>query len=426
MCINCNPCTTCNQQECICSDTPIYSDLGCVDYPSFKCVQLKDKTFGGQPETFPCLGIQTPNSLYDLLQKLETWKCNYNILAEQVKLSTDPCNPLVYGSDGGITLSIPILIQCMQDQGCSPCGGGSTCACSAPEQFGVIFDGRGLLNPNTYRVVATWQDAVCTPTVTYDFDYKLSSSSTWINYSVNQLANNNSSLIVTGGQTYDFRLRAKGNSGQCVSNYIYILNNLVSSCTAPSNASFNSTNVTLNWTSTSGQASSDFIIETRKDNESIWGLITTAVVESPASSGNYSVDLSSYSFTPDFVYHFRISNICGSNGNIISASGTGCAYDCVIANQSTPVVSNIGTSSAQINWTFATGATGYTITVNNGIPFNVGNVNQYVVTGLPSDTLATVKVSPQCAGVSGVCSGKTVSFTTQTNSCPIPIELIIT
>jgi len=420
---SCNPCTTCHQQACTCSDTPKYSELGCTDYPGFKCVQLKEKDCNGVEENFPCLGISTPDSLYDLVKKLEYWKCQYNILAEQIKLSTDECNPLVYGEDGGITLSIPKLIQCMQDYGCNPCGADSTCACSAPEDFAIVFDGRGLVNPNTFRVKATWQEAVCTPTVTYDFQYKLSSSSNWITQATSQLGTSNSALVIVGGETYDFRLRAKGNDNQCQSNYVYLNNVFVTACYAPTNAMFNPTTPTLTWNSGVGLTTNDFLIEVRKDNESSWAQIATAVVESP--SGSYTVDLSAYSFTPNYIYHFRISNICGG-GNVISASGTGCAYDCVIANQTEPTVTNITTTSAQINWTFAVGATGYSLTVNGGVPFSVGNINHYVVNGLTPNTSTTVKVSPQCPGVSGTCSGKSVTFgTDSSDSCPNPSDLEI-
>jgi hypothetical protein len=395
--------------------------LGCIDYPSFKCVQLKEKDCNGTAENFPCLGISTPDSLYNLLEKLEVWKCNYNILEERIKLSTDPCNPLIYGSDGGLMFSIPILLQCMEDQGCVPCGGASTCSCSSPTGFSVVFDGRGLLNPNTYRVKASWLDAICTPTVTYDYEYKLSSNSVWIPYAINQIGLTNTSLIVVGGQTYDFRLRAKGNDGQCASNYIYLNNYVVTQCNPVTNAVFNPVNSNLSWSSTPGKVTNDFLIETRKDDDVNWSLITAPVVESP--SGTYTIDLSGYTFVANFIYHFRISNICSG---VISSSGSGCAFDCVIPNQTAPAVSNITATSAQISWAFATGASGYTLTVNGGIPFNVGNVTTYVLSGLLVNTLVTVRVSPQCVGVSGACSGKTVTFNTlDISSCPNPENLVI-
>ena len=87
MCYNPNPCNSCGQSQCaqLCTcNLPDYSTLGCdMDLP-FGCVQLREKSASGTNLLFSCLDFETNETLFDLLGKLENWKCDYNVYKGKV------------------------------------------------------------------------------------------------------------------------------------------------------------------------------------------------------------------------------------------------------------------------------------------------------------------------------------------------------
>lgn len=307
------------------------------------------------------------------------------------------------------------------------------CSCNVPTGLGITFDGRGLNDVSKYRARIIWQAVV--GATGYTVEYKLSTDSVWTVLSANQIATNNSSLILTANANnslyYDFRVKAICAGVNCFSNYISVNNKELVRCVAPTGSSWNAETLVLSWFGAPNQASS-FKIEMRRDDEANFTTIIVPVIENPAGSGHYFADFSTYPFTPDYVYHFCVSNTCGSTDDIISDHGTGCAFDCIVPAQTAPIVSSITSTSALVTWTNIYGVNAHTITIFNNttntlvLPqTNVGFVSSYTATGLLPNNNYTITVGYVCGAYSG-CIGKKVTFTTgNITSCSPPINITI-
>lgn len=369
--------------------------------------------------------------------------------------STDLGNVFVLGSDGhpyvqgvnvipgqcisivktivnGIATYQPVLdMQCIANIVCGLCN--APCNCAEPTGFAVTFDGRGTGNADLYRVRAIWQPVV--GATGYTLEYKLCSSGTWTTISVNQPTTSNSSLVVNlpGAQEcYDFRVKAI--CGSCESPYVLLNNQLLVECTAPFGAVFDPVALTITWFAAPNQPTSSFELLIRRDDQGAFSLVSVPVAEIPVGSGTYVADFSGYPFTPDYVYHFCISNICGATQNVLSDHGSGCAFDCVVPAQSVPIATNITTTDADINWTNIVGVNAHTIkvvdntTATTVIPTtNIGFVNTYHLSGLVAGHQYTVTIGYICGSLGG-CVGRDVVFTTTAAplTCVVPINLIIT
>jgi hypothetical protein len=83
-------CNTCGEQQCekicLCQKAP-YKETVCETIQDFKCVVLEKKE-DGQNNVFPCLGLESGDSLLDLTEKVEELKCglsNQNFFDEKTK-----------------------------------------------------------------------------------------------------------------------------------------------------------------------------------------------------------------------------------------------------------------------------------------------------------------------------------------------------
>jgi len=96
MCVNTNPCNKCGCDQCdnLCTcNLPDYSIMGCDNELPFGCIQLKEKSVNGTNIVFTCLDFETNETLYDLVGKLESWKCDYNIYKGKVLRDNSDATP---------------------------------------------------------------------------------------------------------------------------------------------------------------------------------------------------------------------------------------------------------------------------------------------------------------------------------------------
>lgn len=363
MCYQCNQ-SSCNSccpkpecvNTCVCTP-PDYSNLGCPSYVDPTCIILK--------KDYPCLNLVKGQNFDLLLDKLETLACLSNI---------------------------------------------SNCNCSVVTGFAVQYDQRGLNDVTKYRVKLLWQP-VLTAT-SYIVQYKQSNSTIWQSLTTTTITSYSSLIVDSTFLSYDFRIKAV--CGNCESVWLEKLDNVITPCAAPTNAYYNPIDNTLVWTSTPNQDPGTFVVEMRRDDQVSFTTINVVAVETPAASGIYIASLNSINFSLNYVYHFCISNLCGSTTNTYSDHGSGCAFDCAIPNQSNPTVGVITLTTAVINWTLVTTVFGYRITYTNNAITNtitVTNATTVTLTGLNTALPTTVTVKPICNIIDGSsCGGKSVTF----------------
>jgi len=217
----------------------------------------------------------------------------------------------------------------------------------------TITTGSGCSSPiglTAYNITNTSANVRWTrvsSTVSYDVDYKASSSSTWINAAT---ATTDTSLALTGltqGTTYDYRVRTNCASGSSAYSAAQFTTTGTVACSAPTgliSSSVTTTGATVSWTAVSGALSYD--VDYKTNASSTWiNAVTGTTSTSRTLSGLTSATL----------YDWRVRTNC---------SGSSSAY--ATAQFTTPTTTTCpGPLDVTTNGTISGAAT---------IPFNT-NVN---------------------------------------------------
>ena len=259
-------------------------------------------------------------------------------------------------------------------------------------------DPNGLSSSAITTTSATISWTVVTNALSYDVDYKASTSSTWINAATALNATSKSISGLTQGTTYDWRVRANcsGGSGNYVS--AQFTTTSTGSCNAPSglNAAPSPTTGYVYWSAVSGANSYD--VDYKATSSSTWINVATAI------PGTYSI-LSNLVYSTS--YDWRVRSNCPS-GNSSYSSGqfsTAAASGCI---DPTNLNSSVTTNSATVSWNSASGSTSYRVdyrTSNSGAWVNAvaSTTNtSFTISGLSLNTSYDWRVRSYCSsGSSG-------------------------
>lgn len=151
----------------------------------------------------------------------------------------------------------------------------------------VCGDPTGLNASAITTTSATLNWAAVNNAISYDVDYKLNSSSTWINAATATTSLSTSIASLTQGSVYDYRVRANCSAGS--GNYIQaqFTTTTPATCNAPSGLSasaITSSSATVNWTAVSGALSYD--VDFKLSTSATWtNAVTATTLTSRAISG---------------------------------------------------------------------------------------------------------------------------------------------
>lgn len=181
---------------------------------------------------------------------------------------------------------------------------GVSAQCSAPA---------GLSTSPITATSGTARWAAVTGAISYDLDYKLSSSSTWVT-----IANGTTSLQWNIGgleptTSYDWRVRANCTSGTSSYSETQFTSGAVGSCSAPgglSTSNIASSTATMNWNAVSGAFA--YTVEYKPASSNTW--LT-------AASATYSTSYNLYGLSAATIYDWRVYSNC-SLSEVSGYSGT--------------------------------------------------------------------------------------------------------
>jgi hypothetical protein len=138
--------------------------------------------------------------------------------------------------------------------------------------------------------------------VSYNVDYKLSTSSSWINIANGTTSLSWSLLGIQESTSYDWRVRANCASGNSSYSQTQFTTQAPGSCNAPgglSTSNITSNTATVNWSSVSGAFS--YTVEYKPTSSGTW--IT-------AASATYSTSVNLYSLSAATTYDWRVKSNC--------------------------------------------------------------------------------------------------------------------
>jgi hypothetical protein len=151
--------------------------------------------------------------------------------------------------------------------------------------------------------------------VSYDVDYKASSSATWINAATGTTATSAGLTGLTTGTTYDYRVRTNCASGSSAYSAAQFTTTGTVTCTAPAgltSSAVTTTGATVSWTAVSGAVSYD--ADYKLNSSSPW---TNAV------TGTTSTSVSLSGLTAATLYDWRVRTNCsGSSSTYATAQFT--------------------------------------------------------------------------------------------------------
>ena len=158
--------------------------------------------------------------------------------------------------------------------------------------------------------------------VSYDVDYKASSSATWINAATATTAISVGLTGLTTGTTYDYRVRTNCASGSSAYSAAQFTTTGTVTCTAPTgltSSAITTTGATVSWTAVSG--ASGYAVDYKANSSSTWISAATATTAT-------SVSLSG--LTAATLYDWRVRTNCSSGNSTyttaqFTTSSTGCA-----------------------------------------------------------------------------------------------------
>lgn len=158
--------------------------------------------------------------------------------------------------------------------------------------------------------------------VSYDVDYKLASSATWINAATATTATSQGLTGLTPGETYDYRIRTNCASGSSTYSAAQFTTVPLVTCSAPTgltSSAVTTTGATVSWTSVSGALSYD--VDYKTNSSATW---------TNAATGTTSTSVGLSGLTSGTLYDWRVRTNCsGGNSSYAAAQfttiTTGCA-----------------------------------------------------------------------------------------------------
>ena len=196
-------------------------------------------------------------------------------------------------------------------------------------------DPTGLASSSITNTSATVSWTAVASAVSYDVDYKLSSSSTWINAAT---ATSATAVSITGlaqGTVYDWRVRAtcSGGSGNYIS--AQFTTTSPATCDAPTglaSSSVTSNSAAVSWTAVSGAANYD--VDYKLNSSSTWTNAATATTSTSAALSG---------LTASTLYDWRVRANCTAVG--LSSTYTQAQFTTTAVNTCVDILEPNGTSA---------------------------------------------------------------------------------
>ena len=174
----------------------------------------------------------------------------------------------------------------------------------------VCGDPSGLGSSAITNTSATVSWAVVTSAISYDVDYKVTTSGTWINAATATASTSVNISGLTQGTTYNWRVRATCSGGS--GNYMASQFTTNTPCSAPAgltSSAITSNSATVNWTAVSGGVSYD--VDYKITGSATW---TNAVTATTLTTVNLS------GLTASTSYDWQVRANCGAVGSSIYSS----------------------------------------------------------------------------------------------------------
>jgi hypothetical protein len=248
--------------------------------------------------------------------------------------------------------------------------------------------------------------------LSYDVDYKLTSSGTWTNAAT---ATPSTSIAISGltaSTVYDWRVRTNcsfGSSGYTAAQFTTAA---VPVCNAPSGlaaSGITTSGATVSWTAVSGALNYD--VDYKLTSTGTWTNAATATTSTSVAIGGLSAST---------VYDWRVRTNCsfGSSGYTAAQFTTSAVFVCNAP--SGLASSSITTSGATVSWTAVSGAVSYDVDyklTSSGTWTNAATATastSVAISGLTASTVYDWQVRTNCSG--GSSSYSSAQFTTATAS----------
>jgi hypothetical protein len=296
------------------------------------------------------------------------------------------------------------------------CSVGTTSPTSA--QFSTLCNvtPTGLSASSITNSSATLSWSASAGAVSYDVDYKLTSSGTWTNAATATATTSIDISSLATGVQYDYRVRANCSVGSTsyTSAQFSTLCNVAP--TGLSASSITNSSATLSWSASAGAVSYD--VDYKLTSSGTWTNAATATAST-------SVGISGLATGAQYNYRVR------ANCSVGTTSPTSAQFStlCNIA-PSTLSASSITISSASLSWSSAQGAASYDVDYkasSSGIWINIATATTSTSVSLNSlnyNTSYDWRVRTNCSA--GSSSYSSDQFTTETPSCDAPSSLTAT
>jgi len=276
----------------------------------------------------------------------------------------------------------------------------------------------GLASSGITTTGATVSWTAVSGAVSYDVDYKLTTSSTWTNAATATTATSVAISGLTASTVYDWRVRTNCSSASSAYTAAQFTTASAPVCNAPSGltaTAVTTTSANVNWTAVSGALNYD--VDYKLTSSSTWTNAATATTST-------SVALSS--LTSSSVYDWRVRTNCsfGSSGYTAAQFTTLVPCTAPTGLSSSAVTS----SSATVSWTAVSAATSYAVdyklnSSSTWTSFSTAQAGTSAnLTGLVASSLYDWRVSATCP--SGTTTATAAQFTTTAPpACTAPTGL---
>ena len=286
-------------------------------------------------------------------------------------------------------------------------GGGGTC--TAPS-------GLNMINITTSSSTATWNPV--NGAVSYDVDYKASSSGMWINIASGIISTSWGLAAMSPSTSYDWRVRANCASGSSGYTQAQFTTQTIASCAAPSGLNtlnITTSSATASWSSVAGANSYD--VDYKLSSSGTW-------INIAAGTSSTTWGLLGMSASTSFDWRVKANCSSGSSGYTQTTFSTLSQ----LASCSAPTglsTSGITASAATATWAPVSGAASYDVdyklaTSSSWINIANGTTSlSWTLSGMEATTSYDWRVRANCT--SGNSSYTQTQFTTQAiGSCNAP------
>ncbi|MEO6404039.1 MAG: fibronectin type III domain-containing protein [Ferruginibacter sp.] len=247
----------------------------------------------------------------------------------------------------------------------------------------------------------------------YDVDYKLNSSSNWVNAATSTTSTSINLSGLTPGSLYDWRVRANCTGATGSYTQAQFTTDVVIACGSVSGLSTTGitySDATLNWSALSGSTSYD--IDYKVSTSSTW-------ISAATATSATTISVNALSSSTD--YDWRVRANCSEGASLYSSGQftTAAAPNC--GNVTGLGQTAISTNSATLNWSVLSGANTYDAdyklnTASTWTNAATATANTSLsLAGLASGTIYDWRVRANCSGATGAYS--LGQFTTVSLSC---------